>query len=49
MAVRFDRVSNKILVAVGDTPLLEIVGVYCNLECVNPFGSLNVRIAKYMI
>lgn len=49
MAVRFDRVSNNILDAVGDTPLLEIEGVYCKLEFVNPSGSIKARIAKYMI
>ena len=49
MAARFDRVSNSILDAVGDTPLLEIEGIYCKIEFVNPSGSIKARIAKYMI
>lgn len=37
------------LTAVGNTPLLEVDGVYAKLECVNPLGSIKDRIAKYII
>ncbi len=49
MAARFTTVSDNILDAVGDTPLLEIEGVYAKVEFVNPSGSIKARIAKYMI
>ena len=41
--------SNNILDAIGGTPLLEVEGVYCKLEYLNPSGSVKARIAKYMI
>src|SRR5215203_1885820 len=41
--------SNSILDAIGDTPMLEIEGVYCKCEFLNPSGSIKARIAKYMI
>src|SRR5918999_3927884 len=43
------RVSNSVLDAIGDTPMLEIEGVYCKCEFLNPSGSVKARIAKYMI
>jgi cysteine synthase A len=46
---RFSGVLDSILDAVGDTPLLEIEGVYCKCEFLNPSGSVKARIAKYMI
>ncbi|MCX7512323.1 PLP-dependent cysteine synthase family protein [Frateuria sp. STR12] len=49
MAMRFQGVSGNILEAVGDTPLLEIEGIYAKLEFLNPSGSIKARIAKYMI
>ena len=49
MAVRFQGVSGTILDAVGDTPLVEIEGIYAKLEFLNPSGSIKARIAKYMI
>ncbi|EIL91499.1 PLP-dependent cysteine synthase family protein [Rhodanobacter spathiphylli] len=49
MATRYAGVSASILDAVGDTPLLEIEGVYAKLEFLNPSGSIKARIAKYMI
>ena len=49
MGTRFTSVSGNILDAVGDTPLLEIEGVYAKIEFVNPSGSIKARIAKYMI
>ncbi|KRE87018.1 pyridoxal-5-phosphate-dependent protein subunit beta [Rhodanobacter sp. Soil772] len=49
MAARFAAVSDSILDAVGDTPLLEVEGVYAKVEFLNPSGSIKARIAKYMI
>lgn len=34
---------------VGNTPLVEIDGIYAKLECTNPTGSVKDRIAKYII
>ncbi len=42
-------VSTSILDAIGDTPLVEIEGIYCKLEFLNPSGSIKARIAKYMV
>lgn len=33
----------------GNTPLLEISGVYAKLECTNPCGSIKDRIAEYIL
>jgi cysteine synthase A len=41
--------SNSILDAIGNTPMLEVEGIYCKLEYLNPSGSIKARIAKYMI
>ena len=41
--------SNSILDAIGGTPLIEVEGVYCKLEYLNPSGSVKARIAKYMV
>ncbi len=41
--------STSILDAIGDTPMLELEGVYCKLEYLNPSGSVKARIAKYMV
>ena len=46
---KFSGVSSSILDAVGDTPLLEIEGIYCKCEFLNPSGSIKARIAKYMV
>ena len=46
---KFSGVSSSILDAVGDTPLLEIEGIYCKCEFLNPSGSIKARIAKYII
>ena len=46
---RFPGISGSILDAVGDTPLLEIEGIYCKCEFLNPSGSIKARIAKYMV
>ncbi|HET8770077.1 MAG TPA: cysteine synthase family protein [Gemmatimonadaceae bacterium] len=49
MASRFTSVSENILDAVGDTPLLHLEGIYAKIEFHNPSGSIKARIAKYMI
>jgi cysteine synthase len=49
MATRFEGVSANVLDAVGDTPLIEVEGIYAKLEFLNPSGSIKARIAKYMI
>src|ERR671939_796900 len=41
--------SDSILDAIGDTPMLEVEGVYCKCEFLNPSGSIKARIAKYII
>lgn len=41
--------SSSILDAIGDTLLVEVEGVYCKLEFLNPSGSVKARIAKYMV
>ena len=38
-----------VAVAVGDTPLVEVDGVFAKLECVNPCGSIKDRIGKYIL
>jgi cysteine synthase A len=38
-----------ILDAIGNTPLIEIEGIYVKMEYLNPSGSVKARIAKYMI
>src|SRR5918994_2980791 len=42
-------ISESVLDAIGDTPMLEIEGIYCKLEYLNPSGSIKARIAKYMV
>jgi cysteine synthase A len=49
MPIRYQGVSGSILDAIGDTPLLEIEGIYAKLEFLNPSGSIKARIARYMI
>jgi cysteine synthase A len=49
MPVRYRGVSASILDAIGDTPLLEIQGVFAKLEFLNPSGSIKARIAHYMV
>jgi cysteine synthase A len=49
MSRRYTGVSTSILDAIGDTPLLEIEGVFAKLEYLNPSGSIKARIAHYMI
>src|SRR5690349_14119359 len=49
MSARFATVSDTILDAIGDTPLLNIEGVYAKIEFLNPSGSIKARIAWYMV
>ena len=39
-------ISSSVLDAIGNTPMLEIEGLYCKLEYLNPSGSIKARIAK---
>src|ERR687890_1575910 len=41
--------SGTILDAIGNTPMLEVEGIYCKLEYLNPSGSIKARIARYMV
>jgi len=36
-------------VEVGNTPLINLDGIYAKLECVNPTGSIKDRMAKFII
>jgi cysteine synthase A len=38
-----------ILDAIGDTPLIQIEGIWIKMEYLNPSGSIKARIAKYII
>src|SRR5262249_51808156 len=38
-----------VLDAVGDTPLIQIDGIWAKLEFLNPSGSIKARIATYII
>ena len=49
MATRYTGVGTSILDAIGDTPLLEIDGVYAKCEFLNPSGSIKARIAAYIV
>lgn len=49
MARRYSTVSSSILDAIGDTPLLEVDGIFAKCEFMNPSGSIKARIAQYMI
>ena len=42
-------ISGSILDSIGGTALLEIQGVYCKCEFLNPSGSVKARIAKDMV
>ena len=50
MPTRYTKVSNSILDAVHDTPLLELEeGIFAKCEFLNPSGSIKARIASYII
>ena len=46
---RNSGISNSVLDAIGDPPMVEIEGIYCKLEFLNSSGSIKARIAKYMV
>ncbi len=37
------------MIEVGNTPLLEVDGIYAKLECANPTGSIKDRMVRYII
>src|SRR3990170_3683341 len=41
--------AGSILDAIGNTPLIQVDGIWVKLEYLNPSGSIKARIAKYMI
>lgn len=41
--------TRTVLDAIGDTPLIQVDGIWVKLEYLNPSGSIKARIAKYMI
>lgn len=41
--------TTTVLDTIGDTPLLQVDGIWAKLEFFNPSGSVKARIAKYMI
>lgn len=41
--------ARTVLDAIGETPLLQIDGIWVKLEYLNPSGSIKARIAKYMV
>jgi len=49
MPTRYTGLSTNILDAIGDTPLLDIEGVFAKCEFLNPSGSIKARIAKYIV
>jgi cysteine synthase A len=44
-----DAPSGDILDAIGNTPLVQVDGVWAKLEFLNPSGSVKARLAKYVI
>jgi cysteine synthase A len=49
-SLRFCGISESVLEAIGDTPLIEVEeGIYAKLEYLNPSGSIKARIAKYIV
>jgi cysteine synthase len=40
---------SSVLDAIGDTPLLDLDGIWVKLEFLNPSGSIKARIARYII
>lgn len=43
------QLGSQVPGAVGNTPLVEIDGIFVKLECVNPCGSIKDRIAEYIL
>jgi cysteine synthase A len=49
MSTRYPTVSASILDAIGDTPMLDIDGIFAKCEFLNPSGSIKARIAHYIV
>ncbi len=49
MAMRYPTLSSSILDAIGDTPMLDIDGIFAKCEFLNPSGSIKARIAHYIV
>lgn len=49
MAPAFPTLSASILDAIGQTPMLEIGGIFAKCEFLNPSGSIKARIARYIV
>jgi cysteine synthase A len=49
MTIAVTRSTGTVLDAIGDTPLIQVDGIWVKLEFLNPSGSIKARIAKYMI
>ncbi len=49
MAVDAEGPTRTVLDAIGDTPLLELEGVWAKLEFLNPSGSIKARIASWIV
>jgi cysteine synthase len=47
--IRAQGPAASVLDAIGDTPLVEVDGIWVKLEYLNPSGSIKARIAKYMV
>ena len=43
------RLGATVLDAIGSTPLIEVDGIWVKLEYLNPSGSINARMARYII
>ena len=43
------RTPATVLDGIGDTPLVEVEGIWAKCEFLNPSGSVKARIAKYMV
>ncbi len=41
--------STSVLDGIGDTPLVQVDGVWAKLEFLNPSGSVKARIARYLV
>lgn len=41
--------ADAVLARVGNTPLVELDGVFAKLEYLNPTGSIKARLAKYLV
>ena len=49
MAVAASESTKSVLSAIGDTPLIEIDGIWAKLEFLNPSGSVKARLADYVV